>query len=565
MQGKSGSRCLKIICKRLHVRDIISGMERRDFLSTGLAATLATLAPRTSIAAEARIEILPNEPIGTIKPDIYGHFTEHLGGCIYDGIWVGEKSKIPNYGGIRKEFVDQLKKLKPPVIRWPGGCFADSYNWRDGVGPRDARPTRTNFWADNSELRKAPDGPYKYDPNQFGSNDFARLCKMVGAEPYFAANLRSLPAKDFYEWIEYCNSPAGSTTLAKLREQGGSKDPFPVKFWGVGNESWGCGGNFTGDEYAIEFRKFTEWVPRFDVNLAFIASGPNGFDYNWTRSFFSKLIETGRQTLNRCYGTALHFYCGTTGKGNSTEFTKDEWSQLLARSNRMEELISNHWQIMGETDREHRVKLVVDEWGAWHHTDPSIGPGFLWAYYPTLRDALVSGITLDTFNRHADKVVMGNAAQLINNIHTSFITTEDKFTVTPVFHVFEMYAAHQGNTAIRCVITSPGQTIKRPGTAPESDRLGTLTGSCSMQGKSVVLTVVNSNPTEAIDAEIGVQGTRFTGVKATVLTDSKLNAHNNFANPKAIEPKVDSKATVGAPMIYRFAAASVTKLELQLA
>src|SRR2546421_6682660 len=241
-------------------------MDRREFLLSGLAL----MSVRTSSATSARIDILPDEVIGTITPDIYGHFTEHLGGCIYDGIWVGENSKIPNAGGIRRSLIHHLKRLKPPVIRWPGGCFADSYNWRDGVGPRNTRPRRTNFWANTDYLSKAPNGPQKYEPNQFGTNDFVRLCKAVGAEPYFAGNLRSGSARDFYEWIEYCNSPAGTTTLAELPAQGGDPDPFPVRFWGVGNESWGCGGAFTGADYAVEFRRFIEWVPRFGTKLAFI-------------------------------------------------------------------------------------------------------------------------------------------------------------------------------------------------------------------------------------------------------------------------------------------------------
>ncbi len=278
-------------------------------------------------------------------------------------------------------------------------------------------------------------------PNEFGTNEFARFCRAAGAQPYFAGNVRALDAHDFYEWIEYCNSPKGSTSLADLRAQGGDPEPFNVQYWGVGNESWGCGGAFTGDEYAIEYRRWVQWVPFFPSRLSFIASGPNGADYAWTRSFFQKLTERGPGSLRGLLGTALHYYCGTTGNGDANQFTTAEWFELLKKADRMEELIRNHWQIMGESDREHRVKLVVDEWGAWHHTDPSIDPRYLWAYFPTLRDALVSGITLDTFNRHADKVVMANAAQLINNIHTSFVAREDKFTVTPVFHVFEMYAA----------------------------------------------------------------------------------------------------------------------------
>ncbi len=529
-------------------------MQRRDFI----VSALALLAPRAASAAAARIEILPDEPIGTIAPEIYGHFTEHLGGCIYDGVWVGERSRIPNYGGIRKALVDNLRRLKPSVIRWPGGCFADSYNWRDGVGPRARRPRRTNFWANTPYLAKAPDGPQKYDPNQFGTNEFARFCKLAGAEPYFAGNLRSLNPHDFYEWIEYCNSPAGSTSLAEIREAGGSREPLNVKYWGVGNESWGCGGSFTGDEYAVEYRRFMEWVPRFGVDLKFIASGPNVADYAWTRSFFTRLTEKGPGALRGVYGTALHYYCGGPNQDESITFTEDGWYQLLASANFMEDLIRNHWQIMGEIDRDHRVKLIVDEWGAWHKTDPSIDPSYLFAYFPTLRDALVSGIHLDIFNRHADKVAMANAAQLVNNIHTSFLARGDQFTVTPVFHVFEMYAPHQGGTSVRALISSP-----RVG-APDSRGLETLTGSCSLHGKRAVLTVVNADASNALETEIGVRGSTVTNPQATVLTSSDIHAHNDFEHPNAIQPVSAPVAAPGTPWVYRFAPASVTRLEFDV-
>jgi len=523
-------------------------MERRTFLLSSLAA----LAPRSSSAATARIEIVPEETIGTISPNIYGHFTEHLGGCIYDGVWVGEKSRIPNVGGVRKDLIDNLKKMKAPVIRWPGGCFADSYNWRDGVGPRDRRPKRTNFWANNEYLQKAPDGPQKYDPNEFGTNEFARFCRAAGAEPYLAGNVRSLDAHDFYDWIEYCNSPKGSTTLADLRAQGGDPEPFKVQYWGVGNESWGCGGAFTGDEYAIEYRRWVQWVPLFPNRLSFIASGPNGPDYAWTRSFFQKLAERGPGGLRGLFGTALHYYCGTTGKGDANEFTTAEWFELLKKADHMEELIRNHWQIMGETDREHRVKLVVDEWGAWHHTDPSIDPRYLWAYFPTMRDALVSGITLDTFNRHADKVAMANAAQLINNIHTSFVAREDKFTVTPVFHVFEMYSAHQGATAVRTDFL-----------APRVNGLAGLSGSCSINGKRAFLTVVNPDPQNAQQTAIEVRGSEITNARVRVLSASDIHARNTFDQPNAVQPSGETTASA-SPLNYSFKPASVTSIELQL-
>ncbi len=527
-------------------------MYRRDFVLSGLAL----LAPRTSFAASARIDILPEEPIGTISPNIYGHFTEHLGGCIYDGIWVGEKSKVPNIGGIRKELVDNLKLLNPPVIRWPGGCFADSYNWRDGVGPRERRPRRTNFWANTPYLDKAPNGPQKYEPNEFGTNEFARFCKLVGAQPYLAANLRSLTPLDFYQWVEYCNSPAGSTTLAELRAVGGDREPLNVRFWGVGNESWGCGGNFTGDEYAVEFRRFIEWIPRFNVPLALIASGPNVADYTWTHTFFQKLTEKGKGALRNVFGCALHYYCGGASKGSSIEFTDQEWYGLLSEAVVMEDLIRNHWQIMGEVDTEHTVKLVVDEWGAWHDTDPSINPSYLWDYYPTLRDALVSGLTLDIFNRHADKVAMANAAQLVNNIHTSFVTVGDKFTVTPVYHVFRMYAPHQGGNSVRTV-------FEVPNLSGGGKRLAALSGSCSIQGNKGVLTVVNPDIQNPQEAEINIRGSRISNARATILTASDIHAHNTLDQPHALEP---GQKTVrqSTPLVFQFPQASVTCLQFEL-
>lgn len=533
-------------------------MNRREFL---LSTAALALAPRTSFAAGARIEILPDEPIGIISPTIYGHFTEHLGGCIYDGIWVGEGSSIPNVGGIRKSVVDHLKRIQAPVIRWPGGCFADSYNWRDGVGPVDKRPTRTNFWAETDVLRKASGGPQKYEPNRFGTNEFARFCKLAGAEPYFAGNLRSLNAFDFYEWIDYCNSPRGKTSMAELRAQGGDPEPFNVKYWGVGNESWGCGGDFTGDEYAIEFRRFTTWVPSFGIDLKYVASGPNGGDYNWTHSFFQKMTEHGRGGLNRIFGTALHYYCGTTGNGVANEFDTAGWYELLNRANRMEDLVTRHWQVMSGYDPEHRVKLVVDEWGAWHHTaDPLIAPNYLWAYYPTLRDALVSSITLDTFNRNAEKVIMANAAQMINNIHTSFIAAEEKFTATPVYHVFDMYAAHQGNTAVRTVFNAPKISDA------EAKGLFGLAGSCSMRDKRLVLTVTNPDLRNPQETEIAIAGgARVTSARATVLTAHDVHARNTFAEPEAVKPTAAASVQVGSPFIYRFTPASVTRLELDLA
>ena len=526
-------------------------MTRRHFIASGLALAAA----RPSSAATSRIEIVPEDKKGVISPNICGHFTEHLGGCIYDGIWVGENSPVPNVGGIRKALVDALKPLKPPVIRWPGGCFADSYNWLDGVGPMAQRPRRTNFWAASEYLAKGPDGPQKYDPNQFGTNEFVRFCRLVGAQPYLAGNVRSAPARDFYEWIEYCNSPAGTTTLADVRAAGGEREPLNVQYWGVGNESWGCGGAFTGDEYAIEYRRYAEWVPRFKTPLYFIASGPNVADYAWTRSFLTKLTEKGPDALRHVYGLALHYYAGTTGKGSATDFTAEDWYAMMVKAVRMEQLISSHWQVMGEVDPRHQVKLIVDEWGAWHRT-ADVAANFLFGYFPSMRDALVSGLTLDIFNRHADKVAMANAAQLINNIHSSFLASGDKFVATPIAHVFQMYAAHQGGTAVRTEISSPRLKDEA------AKGLPALAGSCSLQGGRAVLTVTNADHRDPIEVEIWVRGARIADVRATVLKSADIRAHNTFEDSKAVEPVAAPVAGGGKELVYAFAPASVTRLEL---
>src|SRR5439155_3174744 len=416
---------------------------RREFIRGAAASAAACAIGRCVPAAreqtaDSRLEILVDEPIGTIAPELYGHFAEHLGGVIYDGIWVGEDSKIPNIDGIRKALVDEMKKIKPPVVRWPGGCFADSYDWRDGIGAADNRPRRTDFWADTrpGAGREATPGPQRFDPNRFGTNEFIRFCRLVGAAPYIAANVRSLPARDFYQWVEYCNAPAGATTMSDLRSAAGEREPFGVSYWGVGNEPWGCGGNFTPEEYATEFRRYTAFVPKYGTPLKLIAAGPNGGDREWTTRFFRTLTARGPAALNNVFGWALHYYCGSTGARSAVEFTIDEWYDLLLRADRMDSLITQHWSAMAESDPAHKVKLVVDEWGAWHAAAPEMPANYLWAYPGTLRDALVAALTLDTFNRHADKIAMANVAQLINTIHSLFVAREDRFIVTPNFHVF---------------------------------------------------------------------------------------------------------------------------------
>jgi len=529
-----------------------------------------SLVPTTAAAADSRIEILTGESIGTIAPEIYGHFVEHLGGVVYDGIWVGENSKIPNIGGLRKSLIDALKKTRPGLIRWPGGCFADSYDWRDGVGPRAKRPRHTNFWRDAAEWPKdTPDGPWKYETNQFGTSDFLRFCKLTGGEPYIAANLRSLSAKDFYQWVEYCNSPAGTTTPADDRMADGERDPFKVRYWGIGNESWGCGGNFTPEEYAAEYRRFTAWVPNYGMRLAFVGSGPNGGDLDWTRRFFTKLNE--RRALGAMWGWALHHYSwnvsgGRTtdwrqGKGDALNFPEEEWYELLSQADQMDSLITNHWNVMGEIDRTHRVKLVVDEWGSWYKPGTEINNTHLLGQQSTMRDAVLAGLTLDTFHRHAEKIGAANIAQLVNCLQSLFIAHEDKFALTPTYHVFDMYAAHQKASAIRTVISAPASPYTRNG---QPATMRGLNGSASLLGKALTLTVTNADLKNPREAEISVRGATIKSVRGLNLMASDIHAHNTFADPRRVEPREVNVTQIRNPLIHSFPPASVTRLDIEL-
>jgi alpha-N-arabinofuranosidase len=512
-----------------------------------------------------------DEPLGTISPNIYGHFAENLSGVIYDGIWVGENSKVPNIGGIRKELVDEMRKISPPIVRFPGGCFADSYDWRDGIGPVDKRPRRTNFW-NGGEKAGAPDA-HRYDPNRFGTNEFVQFCRLIGAQPYLAANLRGLSAQEFNRWIEYCNSPAGSTTLADQRAAAGFKDPYNVQYWGVGNESWGCGGNFTPQEYAAEYRRFTAWAPSYrGGDLSFVASGPSDDGWNWTRGFLEEIVRKGKDQVRGIYGLALHYYAwnlsrGKTndwekGKGDAVNFDVVDWYELLRQGDVIESLIKGHWLVMGEFDPEHHIKLVVDEWGPWYKPGSELTPGDQIEQLPTLRDAVFSGLTLDTFNRHPDKVGIGCCAQLINCLNSLYLAHEDRFCVTPVGHVFAMYAAHQGGTSLRTEFSVPSIRYDRDG---QTASFWGLQGSASLHEKQLVLTAVNPDVKNPVEAQIVIRGARVKSGSASVMTSSDIHAHNTFDQRAAISPSTAPMEIKDGAPVFRFPAASVVKLTMTLA
>jgi len=552
-------------------------MKRRDFLQKGaLGAAAIFVSPKSgwhtssdSRRADSRIEVLFDEPLGTISPNIYGHFTENLGGVLYDGIWVGEKSRVANIDGLRKELIEHMRKIKAPVIRYPGGCFADSYDWRDGIGPAEKRPRRTNFWA-NDESEKAPES-HSYDPNAVGTNEFVHFCKLIGAEPYLAANVKSLPASAFYQWVEYCNSPAGSSTLADARAAAGYAEPFHVKYWGVGNESWGCGGEFTPQEYAVEFRRYSTWLPKYSEELHLIASGPNVDDWSWTREFLAEVLRKGPWELRRIYGMALHHYAwnlsrGKTqnweaGKGEALKFDPADWYELLREGERMEGLVTGHWQVMSEFDHEHRVKLVVDEWGPWYRPGSEATPGDLLEQMPTLRDAVFSGMTLDIFNRHPEKIAMANCAQLINCLNSLYLAHEDRFVITPVGRVFELYAAHQGGEALRTIFSAPNLHYDRDG---KPATFWGLQGSASLRDKELTITVVNPSTAESRLVEIALRGATVKNANMTFLSHSDIHAHNTFERREVVVPQTKPLSLNGGSLVVEFPPACVAALNIQL-
>ena len=561
---------------------------RRSFLkaSTLTASALALRGSHLlaqSTQTDARIDILPGEPIATISPEIYSHFIEHLGGVIYDGVWVGEDSKIPNVNGIRKAFLDTMRAVKAPVLRWPGGCFADSYDWRDGLGPRAKRPARTGFWG-------------QQDSNQYGLHEFIHTCRAIGSKPYLAADLRSLPARDFYQEIEYCNAPAGdvpsnsaakavANALAAQRAANGDPSPFDVDLWGVGNESWGCGGNMSPEEYAAEFRRYTAWTPSYSKTpLRFVAVGPNGDDVDWTMRLFRALYSNPER--RHLWGLSVHYYTsGSATKfaaGDALNFNSDDFYDLLTRGSIMERVVTDHWGAMRSSEGQPHVKLVVDEWGAWYGKGTELAPEYNLSQQSTMRDALLTGITLDIFQRHADKVAVANVAQSINCIHSLMLASGDRFTVTPTFHVFQMYLPHSGAQAVRAEFTAP--SIRNPladalipaggnsyrGSLEASKILAGLSGSASVNaagtGKHITLTVVNPHLDRPLTTEVVVSGASIASATGTLLNEPDVHAHNDFEHPNAVHPRPASvEPPTAGRLLHIFPSASVTTLNITLA
>jgi alpha-L-arabinofuranosidase len=539
---------------------------------------------QASPSVDAHIDILPGEPIATISPEIYGHFIEHLGGVVYDGVWVGPDSKIANTGGVRQSFIDAMRSVGATLLRWPGGCFADSYDWHDGIGSPASRPARTSFWT-------------QQESNRYGLHEFMHTCRAIGAKPYLAADMRSLPARDFYQELEYCNAPAGAVpsnsaapavpnSLAAQRAANGDRDPFNVDLWGVGNESWGCGGNLEPEEYAAMFRRFTAWAPNYGgIEPRFVAVGGNGDDVDFTRRMFKALYANTEK--RHLFGLSIHYY--TSGSptefagGDALKFTDAEHYDMLARGSMMDGIIRDQWTAIQTTQQpgQPAVRLIVDEWGGWYGNGTRLGPTYNLSQQSTMRDALLTGITLDIFQRHAEKVAAACVAQSINCLHSLVLAMGDQVCVTPAYHVFKMYLPHHGAQAVRAEFSAPGiaNPLAKPalqmdgvnyaGPASGSRTLAGLSGSASISAtnpKQLTLTVVNPHLDKPITTEIAVGGASIASASGTVLAAPDIHAHNDFAHPDAVKPvQAAVGPSSGGRLTHTFPPASVTSLQITFA
>jgi alpha-N-arabinofuranosidase len=485
----------------------------------------------------ARVVISLDEPIGTINPNLYGHFAEHLGACIYGGCWLGGDK------GLNDRVIAALRRVRPPVIRWPGGCFADDYHWEDGVGPRETRPRSVNIhWGNVVE------------DNHFGTHEFLELCAAVGADPYMCGNVGSGTPREMRDWVEYLNFE-GDSTLAMRRATNGHPAPFRVRLWGVGNENWGCGGHMQPEEYAREYRRFSTYLRDFPgAPLYLIGCGPNGNDPDWTRRFFTTLGG-----YRRIDGWGAHYYCGTAG--TATEYTDDQWYELLEKATRMERLVIQQRAVLDSFDPERKIGLIVDEWGTWHKPAPGRNPAFLWQQN-TLRDGLVAALSLDIFNRHAEKLVMANIAQTINVLQALFLVEEDKVVTTPTGHVYEMYAGHQGAESLRTQVEAEPVEFAVSG---RTQRVAGLIGSASRREEALLLTLVNPRLGEPLPVEVQLRdGAAAREGSATVLTHHDCHAHNTFESPETLIPREEKLMVNGRQLTLTLAPQSVTAVSLRL-
>jgi alpha-N-arabinofuranosidase len=499
---------------------------------------------KLSAQSPVTIDLNTKDAKTIISRNIYGHFSEHLGRCIYDGFWVDPALNVPKKDRIRLDIVDALKKIKVPTLRWPGGCFADEYHWRDGIGPREQRPKMINTnWGGVVE------------DNSFGTHEFLELCELLGAEPYITANVGSGTVEEMSKWVEYLNFD-GISPLANLRKENGHPAPWKVSFWGVGNESWGCGGNMTPEYYADLYRRYATYARNYPgAPLKKIAGGANSTDYNWTEVIMKKI------PLDQMWGVSLHYYTVPTGdwskKGSATAFGEQEYFNTIKNGLAMDEIVTRHAAIMDKYDPQKKVALVVDEWGVWTDVEPGTNPGFLYQQN-TMRDALVAGTTLNIFNNHSDRVRVATLAQTVNVLQAVILTEKEKMLLTPTYHVFDLYKVHMDSKLIPLKFYSPEYVVG-------GERVAAVNASASIDSTGVLhITLVNVDPAKKITLNTALNDFKWSKVTGRMVTASKFNDYNSFDNPNKIVTKTFNGARKSGNQLHvELPPLSVVELELK--
>lgn len=501
------------------------------------------LAATYSLSAQTTITLHPEQATQRIPKEIYGHFSEHLGSCIYGGLWVGPQSTIPNTDGYRNDVLAALKELQIPVLRWPGGCFADYYHWRDGIGPRALRPRMVNSsWGGTVE------------DNSFGTHEFLNLCELLGCEPYVSANVGSGTVEEMADWVEYMTAPDGP--LAQLRQENGREKPWRVKYFGVGNESWGCGGQMTPEFYSDQYRRYAEYSRNYGDNRLFkVGSGASDYDYNWTEVLMQRVGW-------RMNGLSVHYY--TVGdwnnKGSATEFTDDQYYWTLGKCLGIEPVLVKHSQIMDKYDAQKNIALFVDEWGTWWDQEPGSIPGHLYQQN-TLRDAMVAALSLNVFHKYTDRIKMANIAQIANVLQAMVLTKEDKMVLTPTYHVFNMYKVHMESLHIPLDIDTPQE---RPADGRNAAvPMVSATASRTQEGVLyITLANVDLKEGQTVTLHLGVPS--YKTVTAHILTAPHASDHNTFENPQtvSVQPFTQYKIKEGV-LEVRLPKTAIVSLELK--
>ncbi len=505
-------------------------------------ALAAAFALPLHAANEATIKLLPSEESPVIAKEIYGQFAEHLGTCIYGGLWVGENSNIPNTNGYRTDVLNALKELQIPVLRWPGGCFADEYHWMDGFGPKEKRPRMVNTnWGGTVE------------DNSFGTHDFFNLCEILGCEPYLSGNVGSGTVEELAKWVEYITAEEGP--MANLRKQNGREKPWKLKYLGVGNESWGCGGNFRPEYYADVYRRYQTYCRNFNDNKLYkIASGASDYDYNWTEV----LMKNARNQMD---GISLHYYTvlGWSGrKGSAIDFTPEDYYWTLGKCLEVKDVVKRHCDIMDKYDPKKRIGLLVDEWGTWWDEEPGTVSGHLYQQN-TMRDAMVAALSLNTFHRFTDRVKMTNIAQIANVLQSMVLTKGDRMVLTPTYYLFKMYVPHQDAKLLPLNVAT--SMIR----ARDGRQVPVVDATASVKEGKTTISLVNTDLDNQAEITIDLSGISAKKITGEILTSPKINDYNDFDHPDSVTLKPFAKGWKhkGNKLVVTLPAKSIVTLSLQ--